>query len=135
MVAAVADYRPAAPAASKIKKGDDDLVLRLEKTDDILAGLRAARGNRLLVGFAAETDNVIENALAKLQRKKLDLIVANDVSGTAGGFDVATNAASLLDRDGGRIDTGLVSKGELAERILDRVVELRAMNSAAASGG
>jgi phosphopantothenoylcysteine decarboxylase/phosphopantothenate--cysteine ligase len=131
MVAAVADYRPAAPAGSKIKKGDDDLVLRLEKTEDILAGLRAARGQRILVGFAAETDSVVENALAKLRRKKLDLIVANDVSAEGSGFDVATNSATLLDRDGGSVETGLVSKEELADRILDRIVDLRAVASAA----
>jgi phosphopantothenoylcysteine decarboxylase/phosphopantothenate--cysteine ligase len=134
MVAAVADYRPAAPAASKIKKRDDDLVLRLEKTEDILAGLRAARGQRLLVGFAAETDNVIENAVAKLESKQLDMIVANDVSAEGSGFDVATNAATLIDRNGGRVETGLLSKQDLADRILDRVVELRQVEAAAASG-
>lgn len=136
MVAAVADYRPANPTKSKIKKVDDEdeLLLRLEKTEDILGGLRATRGNRILVGFAAETDNVIENALAKLERKKLDLIVANDVSAEQVGFDVATNAATLLDRNGGRTDTGLIGKDELADMILDQVVDLRAAKAAAASG-
>ena len=134
MVAAVADYRPAAPAASKIKKADDELVLRLEKTEDILGGLRGARGSRILVGFAAETDNVIENAQIKLERKQLDLIVANDVSKENAGFDVSTNCATLLDRNGDRTETGLVSKEELADRILDRILELRAAEAAAASG-
>jgi phosphopantothenoylcysteine decarboxylase/phosphopantothenate--cysteine ligase len=131
MVAAVADYRPIAPSASKIKKNDDHLVLELEKTEDILAGLRSARGNRVLVGFAAETDNVIENAKAKLTRKRLDLIVANDVSAEGAGFDVSTNSATLIERDGGQIETGLVTKSELADRILDRVVVLRAAQPAA----
>ncbi len=125
MVAAVADYRPVSPKNSKIKKNDDEFVLRLEKTEDILAGLRAARGERILVGFAAETDNVVANAKSKLQRKQLDLIVANDVSADGAGFDVATNSATLIDREGGETETGLVSKHDLADKILDRVVALR----------
>jgi phosphopantothenoylcysteine decarboxylase/phosphopantothenate--cysteine ligase len=126
MVAAVADYRPVAPAERKIKKDSAALTVELEKTDDILAGLAAARGERILVGFAAETDDLIANALAKLERKNLDLIVANDVTAADSGFDVATNSATILDRNGTREDTGLLSKDDLADRILDRVIGLRA---------
>jgi phosphopantothenoylcysteine decarboxylase/phosphopantothenate--cysteine ligase len=78
------------------------------------------------VGFAAETDDLIANALAKLERKNLDLIVANDVTAADSGFDVATNSATILDRNGTREDTGLLSKDDLADRILDRVIGLRA---------
>jgi phosphopantothenoylcysteine decarboxylase/phosphopantothenate--cysteine ligase len=126
MVAAVADYRPVAQAERKIKKDSAALTVELEKTDDILAGLAAARGERILVGFAAETDDLIANALAKLERKNLDLIVANDVTAADSGFDVATNSATILDRNGTREDTGLLSKDDLADRILDRVIGLRA---------
>jgi phosphopantothenoylcysteine decarboxylase/phosphopantothenate--cysteine ligase len=125
MVAAVADYRPAAPELRKIKKGRETLTLELEKTQDILAALAAARGQRVLVGFAAETDDVVANAREKLLRKQLDLIVANDVAAPDRGFDVATNAATLIDRDGTSEETGLITKDELADRILDRVVALR----------
>jgi phosphopantothenoylcysteine decarboxylase/phosphopantothenate--cysteine ligase len=135
MVAAVADYRPAAVAKSKIKKGVDRVDLSLEKTEDILAGLAKARGRRVVVGFAAETDDVRAHALAKLERKGLDMIVANDVSAPGSGFDVTTNSALIIDREGRETATGLVSKEELAERVLDGVAALlaggrRAMGSA-----
>jgi phosphopantothenoylcysteine decarboxylase/phosphopantothenate--cysteine ligase len=129
MVAAVADYRPAAAARQKIKKSEDRLELSLERTDDVLGGLASARGRRVLVGFAAETEDVVANAEQKLARKGLDLIVANDVARADAGFDVATNAAVLIDRDGGRFETGLVSKDELADLILDRVAGLLASRS------
>ena len=76
---------------------------------------------------------MVENALAKLRRKKLDMIVANDVSAEGSGFDVVTNSATLLEREGGSVETGLVTKEELADRILDRIVDLRAVASAAVS--
>jgi len=122
MAAAVADYRAAKPAPSKIKKGKGRLRLELERTDDILAELPRRRGRCLVVGFAAETEDVVANAARKLREKKLDMIVANDVAAADTGFAVDTNAVVLLDAEG-RHDIPLASKGEVAERILDRVVE------------
>jgi phosphopantothenoylcysteine decarboxylase/phosphopantothenate--cysteine ligase len=133
MVAAVADYRPAKVASQKIKKGSERLELSLEKTEDVLAGLAAARGRRVVVGFAAETEDVVRNAEAKLARKGLDLIVANDVAAAGAGFDVETNAATIIGRDGSRTETGLVSKEDVAEQLLDKVVDLLATSGAGAS--
>lgn len=128
MVAAVADYRPAVAAARKIKKGSDErLVLELEKTTDILSGLAGARGDRILVGFAAETNDLRGNAIAKLRAKGLHLIVANDVSDPSGGFDVDTNSALLIDSSGNESHTGLVSKEDLAEAIIDAMVRIASM--------
>lgn len=124
MVAAVADYRACETVDSKIKKDKAGLELRLERTEDILTGLSRARGKRVLVGFAAETNDLINNAIAKLHAKGLDLIVANDVTEEGSGFDTETNSAVLIDRDGGRETTGLLPKTELAERILTRSLEL-----------
>lgn len=124
MVAAVADYRPRSAAAGKIKKSAEDLTLQLEKTEDVLASLARSKGRKILVGFAAETDDVRENALSKLRRKNLDLIVANDVGAPGTGFDVSTNAAILLDAKGGEKRSGLVAKEELAEMILDEIAHI-----------
>jgi phosphopantothenoylcysteine decarboxylase/phosphopantothenate--cysteine ligase len=126
MVAAVADYRPAEVAAHKIKKGSDRLELELERTEDILSSLASARGRRVVVGFAAETRDVATHAEGKLQRKGLDLVVANDVTQPGAGFDVETNSAVLIDRSGEHVETGLVTKEHLAELVLDRVVLLLA---------
>ena len=125
MVAAVADYRPRRAASRKIKKNEESLTLELERTDDILAGLAGARGRRLLVGFAAETNDLRANAVAKLTAKGLDLIVANSVDAADRGFDVATNSALLIDAAGTERESGLVSKDELADIIWDEVVRLR----------
>jgi phosphopantothenoylcysteine decarboxylase/phosphopantothenate--cysteine ligase len=124
MVAAVADYRPKEAAAGKIKKTEDDLQLRLEKTEDVLASLSRSKGRKIFVGFAAETDAVRENALSKLRRKNLDLIVANDVGAPGTGFDVSTNAALLIDATGGEKHSGLVGKDDLAEMILDEIARI-----------
>lgn len=124
MVAAVADYRPKSTAAGKIKKTQDELQLQFEKTEDVLASLSQTKGRKILVGFAAETDAVRENALSKLRRKNLDLIVANDVSAPSAGFDVSTNAAILIDATGGEKHSGLVGKDDLAEMILDEVARI-----------
>jgi phosphopantothenoylcysteine decarboxylase/phosphopantothenate--cysteine ligase len=134
MVAAVADYRPSEVATAKIKKKAARLELSLEKTEDILSGLAAARGRRVVVGFAAETNDVRANAIAKLQDKGLDLIVANDVAAPGSGFEVATNAALLIDREGREVATGLVTKDELADRVLDGVVTLLGHERRAARG-
>jgi phosphopantothenoylcysteine decarboxylase / phosphopantothenate---cysteine ligase len=124
MAAAVSDYRPAAVAPTKLKKTAGPASLELVRTPDILRGLGASKNGRFLIGFAAETDRVRENALAKLAEKHLDLMVANDVTRERAGFGVDTNAALLIDADGER-EVPLVSKRELAERIWDRVVEMR----------
>ncbi len=133
MAAAVSDYRPETVAKEKLKKGqgdaDADAALRLVRNPDILAGLGAAKAGRFLVGFAAETNNVLEHAADKLRRKGLDLIVANDVSAGDRGFAAPDNAAVLLDASGGRLSVPLVSKRELAERIWDKVVALRAVRT------
>jgi phosphopantothenoylcysteine decarboxylase/phosphopantothenate--cysteine ligase len=127
--AAVSDYRPAERAKSKLKKTDRPQSLALVRTPDILKGLGERKGERLLVGFAAETDDLVANARAKLESKNLDLIVANDVSAEGAGFAAETNAAVILRRDGTRLDVPLATKRELAERILD---ELRALRTAPA---
>jgi phosphopantothenoylcysteine decarboxylase/phosphopantothenate--cysteine ligase len=124
MAAAVADYRPARPAAQKLKKQPGPLQLELERTVDILGELRGRRGDRLMVGFAAETEHVVAHAARKRREKQLDLIVANDVAGTQTGFAVDTNAVVLLDAHG-RHDVPLASKDEIAERILDRAAALQ----------
>jgi len=127
MAAAVADYTPAGGAeAQKVAKGEGELVLRLVRTRDILADLGAWRGERstpVLVGFAAETHDVVAKARAKLAKKSVDLVVANDVSRSDAGFEVETNAATLVDAEGERAEP-LQSKVSLAGRILDRVDEL-----------
>ncbi|HHX44870.1 MAG TPA: bifunctional phosphopantothenoylcysteine decarboxylase/phosphopantothenate--cysteine ligase CoaBC [Chloroflexi bacterium] len=128
MAAAVADYRPAHTAEHKIKKQDGELVLRLERTVDILAAVAKRRtgpaDGKIIVGFAAETENLLENARDKLLRKRLDLLVANDVSASDSGFEVATNRVTLLTPDGAPDPLPLLPKEEVAERILDRVAAL-----------
>jgi phosphopantothenoylcysteine decarboxylase/phosphopantothenate--cysteine ligase len=125
--AAVADYRPASRAESKIKKSGERLTLELERTPDILSEVSANRRNGLLVvGFAAETDDVLAHARAKLERKGLDAIVANDVTRDGAGFDAATNVVHIITRAGGApTELPLMSKLEASHRILDEVVRLR----------
>jgi phosphopantothenoylcysteine decarboxylase / phosphopantothenate---cysteine ligase len=125
MAAAVSDYRPATVAPTKLKKGEGGTSLDLVRTPDILRTLGQAKGSRFLVGFAAETDHIFENARKKLVEKNLDLIVANDVSGDASGFGAETNAAVLLDARGTATEVPRVSKREMADRIWDRVIGLR----------
>ncbi|HKC59744.1 MAG TPA: bifunctional phosphopantothenoylcysteine decarboxylase/phosphopantothenate--cysteine ligase CoaBC [Myxococcales bacterium] len=124
MAAAVSDQRPVQAAPQKVKKTDGEELLRLVRTPDILAGLGAryaAEARRpVLVGFAAETEKVEEHAREKLQRKNLDLIVANDVSGQEAGFASETNRVVVLDRDGGRAELS-GSKLAVAHAIWDRV--------------
>ncbi len=125
--AAVSDYRPAERAASKIKKSDAELSIRLERTPDILAEVSRARTNGLLVvGFAAETERVLEHARQKLERKNLDAIVANDITRDGAGFDADTNVVTLLARDrADATELPLMSKLEAAHRILDEILRLR----------
>ena len=121
----MSDYRPATVAPTKLKKKDAPEGLQLVRTPDILRGLGAAKAGRFLVGFAAETDAVRENARAKLRDKGIDLIVANDVTQKDAGFGGETNAAVLIDAKG-EVEVPVVGKRELAERIWDRVIELKA---------
>jgi phosphopantothenoylcysteine decarboxylase/phosphopantothenate--cysteine ligase len=120
MAAAVADFIPRA-ATSKIKKTAGTLTLELDRGNDILAELGAHREQEILVGFAAETESVVENAQGKLVSKNLDFIVANDVSRSDVGFDSPDNAVTILGRDGRRTEVARCSKIEVAEAILDRV--------------
>ena len=125
MAAAVADFRPARPVRGKIPKGRGSRMLALEPTPDILMGLPPRRVGQCVVGFAAETGDLVDRARAKLRRKALDLVVANDVTEPGAGFGTDTNRATLLDRTGRSNALPLMSKLELAHRILDAVLELR----------
>ena len=127
MAAAVADFRPADPASTKLgKAGRDGLELRLEPTEDVLAELASERDGQILVGFAAEHgDGAVERARGKLERKGLDAIVVNDISRTDIGFDVEQNEVAIVTRAGVR-EVPLASKAEVAGAVLDLVEELRA---------
>jgi len=125
--AAVADYRPAEKSNKKIKRGKEAWTLRLEPNPDILANVARAKGQRLVVGFAAETENVAENARKKLTQKNADLFVANDVSAKDAGFDVETNIVTLFSRDGRDLPLPRMSKAEVAQRILDEALRLRSV--------
>ncbi len=126
MAAAVADFRPAHPAPGKIKKSAKGLTLEMASIADEMPRLAAKKGSRLLIGFAAETDDMLEHARDKLRRKRLDLIVANDVSQEGAGFGVDTNIVTLVGGDGVAERHPKLTKDEVADRILDRVVALRA---------
>jgi phosphopantothenoylcysteine decarboxylase / phosphopantothenate---cysteine ligase len=126
MAGAVADFRPAAPHARKTKKLRGVPQVELEPTTDILAALsRRRRDGQIIVGFAAETEDLLENAAAKLRAKHLDLVVANDVSRNGAGFDVDTNIVTLLFPDGRKLDLEKMSKFDVANRVFDQVVEIR----------
>ena len=120
MCAAVADYTPAVVAEQKIKKGDGDMSIALKRTHDIAAHLGQQKGERLLVGFAMETENEMANAESKLQRKNMDFIVLNSLRREGAGFRGDTNVVSLIDCKS-REDLPLMSKREVAERIVDKM--------------
>jgi phosphopantothenoylcysteine decarboxylase/phosphopantothenate--cysteine ligase len=121
--AAVADYRPSVRSNSKIKKQDGELVIRLERNPDIIAEVSQKKGNRILVGFAVETENILENAKTKLVEKNMDIIVANDVTKEGAGFGYDTNIIKILTADNQIEELPLMSKMEVADRILDRIRE------------
>jgi len=123
MAAAVADYRPSNPAHDKIKKDRETLTIALERTVDILGSLD---GTFVRVGFAAESSDLERNAQAKLSGKRLDLIVANDITATDSGFGAESNQVTIIDREGAIDRLPLLSKREVADRVLDRVVQLLA---------
>jgi phosphopantothenoylcysteine decarboxylase/phosphopantothenate--cysteine ligase len=121
MSAAVADYRPIRAVKDKIKKGKAGLTLELERTPDILGSVK---GNFIKVGFAAESSDLVKNAEKKVRRKRLDFIVANDITARDSGFDTDTNLVTIIDREGKIDRLPLLTKREVAERILDRVAAL-----------
>lgn len=125
--AAVADYRTAKPFDQKIKREKESLTITLEPNADIIATVAKNKGDRLVVGFAAETERVAENARKKLTAKNADIIVANDVTAEGAGFDVDTNVVTLFSRDGRDLALPRMSKSEVAQRILDEVVRLRSV--------
>jgi phosphopantothenoylcysteine decarboxylase/phosphopantothenate--cysteine ligase len=125
MAAAVSDYRPKKISAEKIKKSSGNLVLPLELNPDILSEAGKKKGKRFIVGFAAETEDLTQNAQRKLAEKHLDLIVANDVSLPDAGFQVDTNIVKLIYPTGKIEELPLMSKEELADRLIDRIVQMR----------
>jgi phosphopantothenoylcysteine decarboxylase/phosphopantothenate--cysteine ligase len=123
--AAVSDYRPAEAATAKIKRTKEAMSIRLEPNPDILATVAKNKGERVVVGFAAETNHVAENARKKLTQKNADMIVANDVSAEGAGFDVDTNIVTIFSHDGRDLALPRLTKAEVAQRILDEVLRLR----------
>jgi phosphopantothenoylcysteine decarboxylase / phosphopantothenate---cysteine ligase len=134
MAAAVADYRPASVQSQKIKRAGERLVVELEPTIDILADVARVkavntRKDRILVGFAAETEHVAEHARKKLASKAADMIVANDVTAEGAGFDHDTNVVTIFTRDGRETPLPRMSKRDVAMRVFDRVLDLRAAHA------
>ena len=121
MAAAVADYRPSERAGQKIKRTQQGMTLDLVPTPDILAGVK---GDLVRVGFAAESEDLVRNASEKMARKGLDLIVANDITAAGSGFGTDTNQVTIIDKLGAAETLPLLSKYEVACRLLDRVVPL-----------
>lgn len=126
--AAVADYRPKKSAEQKIKKKEDDLIIELTRNPDILCELGKRKNQQVLVGFAAETDNLLANAKLKIEKKNLDLIVANDVLAPGAGFGCDTNIVKLITPDGKIEEYPLMSKEEVANKILDKTLEIYQIN-------
>jgi len=124
MSAAVADYRPANAQQQKIKKNKKSIALDLVPTEDILSAVSSAEGTRIVIGFAAETENLIENAKKKLREKRVDLIVANDVSGSDSGFDVDNNRVALVSADG-VVELPLLTKKQAAAKIIEAIAGIR----------
>jgi phosphopantothenoylcysteine decarboxylase/phosphopantothenate--cysteine ligase len=130
MAAAVADYRPAALHANKIKRSQGHITVDLEPTADILAELGRSKGRALLIGFAAETGQLVENAREKLERKGADMIVANDVTQEGAGFDTDTNIVTLVMSDGSATPLPKMRKREVADRIFDQALILQKSSQA-----
>ncbi|MFL0354430.1 bifunctional phosphopantothenoylcysteine decarboxylase/phosphopantothenate--cysteine ligase CoaBC [Xanthomarina sp. GH4-25] len=123
LAAAVADYRPKQVASQKIKKNDKTLVLELEKTKDILASLGDIKSNQILVGFALETENELENAKAKLKKKNLNLIVLNSLKDKGAGFKTETNKVTIIDNKNKVTEYQLKSKAEVANDLLKEIIK------------
>jgi phosphopantothenoylcysteine decarboxylase/phosphopantothenate--cysteine ligase len=135
MAAAVADYRMRRPSAQKVKKGPRTMALELERNPDILTGLAAKKGRRIVVGFAAETQAMADEARRKLRDKRLDLIVGNDVTAPGAGFGSDTNVVHLIAADGEERVLPVLPKDEVADRILDWVAARRAATTVRRRGG
>jgi len=123
--AAVADYAPMTAYSQKVKKSGNQLELKLKKNPDILYELGKIKGNKILAGFAMETENLEENAAEKVKKKNLDFIAANDLNEAGAGFAAETNAVKLIDREGNIENIPLKMKDEIADIILDRIVNLK----------
>ncbi len=124
MAAAVSDYRPEEKLDRKMKKAEEEITLKLIRNPDILEELGKEKGERLLVGFSAETDNLIDNAAQKLKTKNLDLVVANDLTVPDSGFASDDNRVVLLDRRGGVEEWPLLDKEEVARRLIGKIKEI-----------
>ena len=122
--AAVADYKPKDYCDKKIKKSDDDLVIKLDRNKDIAYEIGKVKKDKILVGFAAETNDLIENAKNKINKKNLDFIVANDLTKEGAGFGVDTNIVKIIDKDGAIEEYPIMKKNEVANVILDKVKDL-----------
>jgi phosphopantothenoylcysteine decarboxylase/phosphopantothenate--cysteine ligase len=122
--AAVADYRPKSPSVQKIKKQPGDQFLELERTQDILLELGKRKEHQLLIGFAAETNNVEDYAKLKLKKKNADIIIANNVLTEGAGFGTDTNIVTMYKRNGDLISLPLLSKKEVAQKILSEVAKM-----------
>jgi phosphopantothenoylcysteine decarboxylase/phosphopantothenate--cysteine ligase len=127
LTAAVADFTPEIIAGNKIKRGNNDLIIKLKPTTDIAAELgRMKKERQLIVGFALETDNELENAISKLQRKNLDIIVLNSLKEKGAGFGFDTNRITIIDRNNNIDKFELKSKEEAAGDIIDKIVSMLA---------
>ena len=122
--AAVADYKPKNYSNKKIKKSDDDLVIELDRNKDIAQEIGKIKNNKILVGFAAETNDLIENASLKIKKKNLDFIIANDLTKEGAGFGVDTNIVKIIDKEGNITEYPKMKKEEVANIILDKIKEL-----------
>jgi phosphopantothenoylcysteine decarboxylase/phosphopantothenate--cysteine ligase len=122
--AAVSDYRPSEAYQQKVKKIEDRLTVNLVRNPDILKELAKKKGKRILVGFAAESTNIEEYATGKLEEKNLDLIVANDITQEGAGFGSETNYGLIMDRKGNKEYLPIMSKEQMSDIILDKVVSL-----------
>lgn len=122
--AAVADYKPKNYSNKKIKKSDNDLIIELDRNKDIAYEIGKIKNNKILVGFAAETNDLLENAINKIKKKNLDFIVANDLTKEGAGFGVDTNIVKIIDKEGNITDYPKMKKEEVANVILDKVKSL-----------
>jgi phosphopantothenoylcysteine decarboxylase/phosphopantothenate--cysteine ligase len=127
--AAVGDYTPSEKINGKIKKDENALVLKLKNTKDILKAVGERKNGRFVVGFAAETDNLIEHAKDKLKRKNADLFIANDISVTGAGFETDTNIVHFIYRDGKTEKLPKADKSEIARKIFDKIIELKSTSA------
>ncbi|MBU1628447.1 bifunctional phosphopantothenoylcysteine decarboxylase/phosphopantothenate--cysteine ligase CoaBC, partial [bacterium] len=121
MAAAVSDYTPIEKSEQKIKKTKSNISLQLKRTKDIISRLHDKYPDKFIVGFAAESENLVENAMKKLEAKKLDMIIANDITKKDAGFAADTNSVVIIDKSGNIEETGLLTKSQLAELIISKL--------------